>query len=379
MNQTVSRTLTILCLFFLTTCLMSCGGGDGRVNDTGTLKLRLTDLSTDQFQAIYVTIGTVQVHKAANPNDESGWQTILTPHQTFNLLELVNGVFASLGSATLDVGSYDQLQLILDNRPDDSPNILGAKHPFANYFIGQFGNAVELKVLRTGMIVSRFDIAAFQTTELILDFDAARSVVMPGKFPKEWLLKPTAKILETVDNLISGRVAQQDIDGAFPLENSLVSAQLYSAADDSFVVQGATLTDADGMYKIFLPPATYNVVAVANGFEAQRAEVAALDFQEYRQGFPLVLADGSGTVSGTVTGLASAEDSATLSVRQLINCGSGEVPVQVDSINVANGGAFQMTLPQGDYTIVATAAGQTPLVFPVTVSIGQDTPQAINF
>jgi len=362
---------------------MSCGGGGGG-NERGTLNLSLADLSTDQFLAIYVTIGKVQVHKATSPDDGSGWQTILTPHKTYNLLQLVNGVFASLGSATLDAGSYDQLRLLLDNRPDDSLNILGDPHgSLANYFIDQSGNAVALKVssgFKTGIkIVGGFDIAAFQATELILDFNAARSVVMAGR-SGQWLLKPTVKILETLDNLIYGRVTQQGLYGEYPIPGSLVSAQLYSDADDSIIVQGATPTDADGMYKMFLPPDTYNVVAVADGFEAQCAEVAALDFREYRQDFLLVLADGSGRVSGTVTFLGgTTEDSATLSVRQLIDCGSGEVPVEVDSVNVANGGVFEISLPPGDYTLIATAAGKPPLVYPVTVLNGQDTPQDITF
>jgi len=74
---------------------------------------------------------------------------------------------------------------------------------------------------QTGIkIVHGFNIEEDQTTELILDFSASESIVMPGH-DGEWLLKPTIKVID-VDNysIISGTVNPQ-------LGEVLVSAQIY--------------------------------------------------------------------------------------------------------------------------------------------------------
>jgi hypothetical protein len=73
------------------------------------------------------------------------------------------------------------MRLILADQPDNSSNTLDASHPYANYLIDIDDNYKELKVpsgLQTGIkIVKGFAIVASQATELILDFDAAKSVV----------------------------------------------------------------------------------------------------------------------------------------------------------------------------------------------------------
>ena len=88
------------------------------------------------------------------------------------------------------------------------------------------GTSHELKVpsgYQTGIkIVKGFSIAVSQTTELLLDFDAAKSVVQAGKSGK-WLLKPTIKVLESMENLVSGVID----DGVNPIAGAMVSAQFY--------------------------------------------------------------------------------------------------------------------------------------------------------
>ena len=60
---------------------------------------------------------------------ECQWETVDTLNQTFNLLELVNGVTASLGQTNLAAGTYHQMRLLLHDGQDDSDNILGNAHP----------------------------------------------------------------------------------------------------------------------------------------------------------------------------------------------------------------------------------------------------------
>jgi len=326
----------------------------------------------DHIKAIYVTIAEVQVHKSGVSDETGNWQTILTPNHTYNLLDLVNGTLASLGKADLAAGSYDQLRLIL-------------KDP--NYFVDDDDNRIDLKVpsgLKTGIkVVGGFEIGAGQPTDLVLDFDAAKSIVRAGNSGK-WLLKPTIKIAEMFTSpIISGQVSNE----TDPLPESLVSAQEYPYDPLSDVngvyVKNATLTDANGMYLLYVPPATYNVVAVKTDYEPKCAVVTAVDSAETIKDFTLILAEGSGTLSGNVTGLTGDDASATISVLRTMKCtdeGNGVVvPVQVDSQNVAEGGNFTFTLPPGSYSLVAMAAGQTNQVFPVTVTADTNTTQDITF
>jgi hypothetical protein len=334
--------------------------------------LGLTDATTDDYQAIYVTIAEVQVNKAAEgEGDESGgWQTILTPDTTYNLLELVNGVIETLGIAELSAGKYNQMRLVLSKLPDDSLNILGNPHPFANYLIDSEGTSHELKVpsgYQTGIkIVKGFTIVASLATELILDFDAARSVVQAGKKDKnvKYLLKPTIKVLETVENSVSGVVD----DGVEPIGGAVVSAQVYDsgAADpkDEVTVETTTVSTEEGAYKLFLPPDIYNIVVTRDGYLPACQEVEAQFFEEYSADFSLIAETETIIISGTISGLETEEDSALLSIRQLdVNCGgTANVTIEVASVAVANGD-YSITLPAGTYDMVASVTGETTQVF----------------
>jgi hypothetical protein len=384
MFHLTGRTIAVLAIFTLFIALVSCGGGSG--GGTGTLVLGLTDATTDDYRAIYVTIAEVQVNKAAAEEEEdegAGWQTILTPHTTYNLLELVNGVIETLGIAELAAGKYNQMRLILGELPDDSLNILGNPHPFANYLIDSEDTEKELKVpsgLQTGIkIVKGFMIYGNQATEITLDFDAMKSVVQAGKSGK-YLLKPTIKVLETIVNSVAGTVN----DGADPLEGVLVSAQVYNpvATDvkDEVSTESSTVTSENGAYVLYLAPGTYNIVAVQDGYEPGCTERIATGFEEYTADFPLVEAAALSTVTGTINGLVEPEDDfATLSFRKTQNCENGEVTIEVKSVNVGEGGTYNVTLPTGNYQLVVSAEGEATQVFAIAVLDGTATVQDINF
>jgi len=364
--------------------IVSCGGGGSSSptagTGTGTLELGLTDAASGDYQAIYITIAEVQVKRQGAVEGETGWETVVMPGQTYNLLELVNGVIVTLGVGELEAGQYGQMRLLLGDLPETPAlNILDDPHPYANYLIDAEDNAIELKVpsgYQSGIkIVRGFTIAAAQATELILDFDAVKSVVQAGKSGK-WLLKPTIKVLETVENFVSGVVSY----GIDPLENALVSAQIYDpeAADpkDEVILAATSLSTAEGAYKMFLPPDIYNIVAAKAGYLPACQEIEAQFFEEYVVYFSLVAETGTITIEGTVSGMAAAEDSAYLSIRQTMDCGSGAAAVEVASVRVAEGGSYSIILPAGTYELVASAAGYPTKVFH---DLNADTEQDIVF
>ena len=350
------------------------------------MQLSLTDAASDAYKAIYVTIAEVQVNQHSSGDAEAaGWQTLLTPGGTYNLLELVNGTLASLGIADLAVGSYTQMRLVLDNNPDVGSNILGHAHPYGNYLIDNTDAEIELKVpsgMQTGIkLVHGFTIVRSGATELVMDFDAAKSVVKAGN-SGHWLLKPTIKVLATVENSVTGAVTAASDDS--PLPGTLVSAQLYDPfvvdASDVVTVEASTIADdPNGEYIMYLPADTYHIVAVKEDFLPACTEVNATVFQAHIVDLVMAAAITTGTLSGTLSGLAAAEDSATIGIRQVMDCGNGDVQVEVQSINVAEGGTYSLKLPVGSYKMIVSATGKTTLEADVEILDGVDTVQNAVF
>jgi hypothetical protein len=211
------------------------------------------------------------------------------------------------------------MRLILTDTPDNSINILSIKHPYGNYFIDSSGQSIELKVpsgFQTGIkIVKGFDINANQTTELILDFDADRSIVKAGS-SGQWLLKPTIKLLSTTEySIISGNAGASGV---------LVSAQVYNSlatlAEEKVEVKAATVSDDSGNYKLFLEPGSYTLVGYKEGFSPfyKNAKVVTTAGNTYTENFSLGSASSTGTLSSGTVSISGADQEkyATISIRQ---------------------------------------------------------------
>jgi hypothetical protein len=153
----------------------------------------MVDAGLPGLAGVYVTVGHIDVHPQGG-----NWKTVLIPQTTVNLLELVNGVQVSLGMTDLPAGPYTELRMMLGGIPDDTLNLLATPHPYANYLIDESGRVQELAVqegLQTGIkLAGSFNIASGRTTMLVLEFDAAQSLVRTGS-SGEYLLKPAIKVM----------------------------------------------------------------------------------------------------------------------------------------------------------------------------------------
>ena len=368
-----------LTLFFSLTLLIftfACDGGGGSSDSggTGTLAVSLTD-SAGSYKAVYITVESLEVHTGGNDNNKENWQTIEMDKEkdTINLCELTNGVFEYLGSIRLDADRYTQMRLHLSDTPEDTDelNILSEMHPHANYVILEDNTVHELKVpsgFQSGVkIVKGFRINDNGTTEIILDFDAMKSVVEAGN-SGQWLLKPTIKVGELNEfSIINGTVL--DGSGAV-IPNAYVSAQKYNGYadydEDKVVIQAGTITDQDGEFSLFVKPDTYNIVAYLDGMEFDY-ETIQTDPDDVINGvvFELLEATTKGTIEGTVSinGGDDNEQYATISYRKEVNCNQSDCEmIEIISKNLKRTtDPFEIELPIIDsdvsYQRVASSFG----------------------
>jgi len=277
-----------------------------------------------------------------------------------------------LAACGAEINTGTQMRLIIGETPDNGINILSESHPFGNYIIDTLNSYHELKVpsgYQTGIkIVHGFTISENQTTELILDFDASRSIVRAGT-SGQWLLRPTIKVLDTNEcSIVSGEIVDENGD---PLEGVSVSAQIYDseAVDlkDIVIIQTSTVTDEIGLYTIFLQPGTYNIVAYKDGYSPACSHLIAEPDTTYNtEDFSLTEAS-TGTVSGEVSiPGADPEQHVTLSFRQIGQCEGNDIEVR--SLNVAKGGDYDVILPVGPHSIVASTDDRTTVVYEITVT-----------
>jgi hypothetical protein len=368
LNRTIGRYLLFsLFVASLILTIANCGGGSSE-SGTGTLSLSLKDAPVqDTFQAVYVTISTVEVQK----ENSTEWTTVASPNATYNLLNLVNGVMESLGVEELSSGHYTQIRLFLGTSPDNTKNILSNDHPFPNYVIDGNGDALELKVpsgYQSGIkLVSGFDIETGLTRDLVLDFDACRSIVTAGN-SGNILLKPTIKVIGTVNNpIVMGVISEAG--GITAIEGVSVTAQIYNPAaidpEDKVTISAGTITDASGTYKLIPDAAgSYNILAYRDGYFPEYLPLTtALNNTYSGQNMDLVAAAQIINITGSITiPSGTPESSATISCRLNID----GTQLELISENILNGGVINIVLPMQPiwtYDIVVSSDGFTTKEF----------------
>ncbi len=367
-----------LFIFMLAGC--SGGGSDSSSTGdrTGTLSLMLTDAPANEcYPHVYVTIAEVWIHEGDSGDVEGTWLGPYYPtlEQPVDLITLRDGVLAQLATIELDPGLYTQMRLIIED--GDWANYVDVCLPPCEA-PGEC-TETELKIpsgVQTGVkLVHPFEVIEGQMTELILDFDAQESVVKAGN-SGQYLLKPTIKVIGTVDNaVVSGTVTV----GTDPLVGAVVTAQKNGAApDDKDIVQSSTTTDENGQYTMYLEPGTYNIVAYKDGYDPECAGIDAQSNTSHTQDFALSTAS-TGTITGTVT-VGVIDQQITLSFRQAALCDSSTG--EVTSLNIADDGDgvdYSVSLPLGTYRVVASTDGKATQAFDHDVTDGTDPDLNITF
>jgi len=389
MSSATLRLLALSGALFLAAC---GGGGDGGGSSSssgqGTLNVSMTDAPACGFDHVFVTVDRVRVHSDPNADvNASGWSDIvLSPARRIDLLTLTNGVLTTLGQTGLPAGTYQQVRLVL------TPNSGGGAP--ANSVVPTGGTEQPMdtpSAVQSGIkIIRPFTVASGTLTDLVLDFDACKSVVTRGN--GTFSLKPVVTAVPTVvSGSVTGVVSGAPGANVYAERNGVVVKATVADASGNFTLSPIEQSSTAGPVDVVIVPVSAN--ARATGIVRTVPVTAGTVTAIGTTGQPVTLPPSTfRTVSGTVTPASS-----QASIRALQVSGGNTFEIASTSANVDTGayslfptqpalpaaapvvGTFQTTLPiplspdgnaAGKYSIQATSASGTVVTQSVNVSVG---------
>lgn len=348
--------------------LAACGGtSSGASSGTGTMNVHMVDGPISGYQHINVDIQQVEI------NGPSGWMTLSSPNQTYDLLSLRNGVSATLANGvTLPAGRYEQMRLVLGG---------------GNTVVLSDGSTQPLKVpsgMQTGIkLIVNFEVRAGTTEDVFIDFDAAHSIqVVQAGGSGQYILRPTVRAF---DMIVTGSVSGKLTDGS---SNALAGAEVFAetldASGSPTIVRGA-MTASDGTYTLDLLPTggTYFIVSqpvtASTSYDAQASAGFAITSSTptFVWNASFTQAAATGTVTGTYLTPAASDQSDTVDLLESLQegatavMGTFAVRSQIAAVTTTGESYTFTQVPTGAYTVRSTrstfnADGSVTVSAPVT-------------
>jgi hypothetical protein len=378
----------------LATVVVACGGGGGS-GGSGTLRVALTDNPACGYDEVVVTVREVRVHTGDAPDNDPAWQTIpVDPPLTIDLLDYTNGALLDLGQAQVPAGTYTKLRLVL------SPNTGALADRNWIVLSSAPGAKVPLKTpsgQQSGLKVNTsLGVQAGGLTDVVIDFDACKSVVVAGNSGL-YLLKPVLRTLPRVETGVVGEVSI-----AAAAAGATVSLQ------QNGEVRSATQADANGNFKLQpVEPGEYTLVVVAPGHAtAAVRNLQLFSGQLLRAAPPGERIDPPASATASFTGQVTitptpSEIEAAVALRQTLTAGdtltlvdqqvnavTGEYAyggVAVEAPRVAQhaaGGSLSFVADNaaaGQFKLRATAGGASKTAGPLAAAAGATVDQDFAF
>jgi hypothetical protein len=345
--------------------LAGCGGGGDSSAQQGTLKLAMTDAPACGYDHVYVTVTKIRVHQsaAAGPND-AGWSELAIAPQRIDLLGLTNGVLQELGSLPLPAGSYQQVRLVLADNPSNAT----PSHPLANALVPS-GSTDEIALTtpsgqQSGFkLKANFDVTGGQVADMVLDFDACKSVVKAGNSGR-YNLKPVVAVIKRLTTEIVGYV-----------DPALAPSAVVSTRDPDNNLR-ATVPDATtGKFVLAYLPESPSYTMVVAGRNLTTAAVTGVPVSiavgtttlNTPSNFIPMVASASAIVSGAVTNASNTPlTDAAVNARQVLSAGQrlDVAWTQVDPTTATYGLSLPLAAP-----IKASYVASGPLVFSADATV----------
>lgn len=228
--------LVILVLF-----LSSCES-----NEAGTARIQISLVDAPAaYDAVNIEILEVKINSAS---DTSGWASLESAETgIFDVLKLTNGEEAFLGEVELPEGQLGQVRLVLGS----------------NNSLVIDGETYELKVpsgSQSGLKLNiNAEIVAGFTYKLILDFDAAKSVVKAGNSGR-YNLKPVIRAsMEAQTGAIAGVVSPAEAEVVVFAISETDTISSFADETGAFLVRALEA----GTYDLSVVPADTSLYQVA--------------------------------------------------------------------------------------------------------------------
>jgi hypothetical protein len=216
--------------------------------------LKLTD-SPANYQEVNIDFQSAEVHISGG----AGWVTLKSNAGIYNLLDLTNGIDTVIASADLPAGKISQLRLILG--PNNSIKDNGQLYPLETPSSQQSGLKLNIHA----------ELIDGVTYTLLLDFDAARSVIKTGN--GKYQLKPVIRTLtDPLDGAISGSVTPvSSIPAIFAITGTDTTGT-FPDAMGNFLIRGLVA----GTYDVLFMPVLPNTDTTVTGIVVIKGQVTPM-------------------------------------------------------------------------------------------------------
>lgn len=290
-SKQVLLLVAVICtLLFAISCGSSGTATQTQSASMGTVNTTVSDPATcsapsGPFLHVYVTITDVMIHQSGSAGaTDAGWVD-LTPNlksapQQVDLLGTATAqcFLATLGNGVqLQPGSYQQIRIILADNSATIPGnncgsagnncvVLTASPTSPKPLLLSSESKTGIKIPSGQMAGGQFMIAAGETKDLNIDFNACASIVQQGN--GGFRLKPVLHAGEastTASNSISGKVVDSATNAAISGGTVVVAIeQKDSGGVDRVIME--TKADATGGFVFCpVPAGSYDLVVVASG------------------------------------------------------------------------------------------------------------------
>lgn len=266
-NLIKSFFLGLAAILVATSCDMerdeSIAEGNAKVN------IFLIDAPADYDEVWVEVLGVEILPKGGNESNESAW--INLPYekndQKINLLSLTGGASEHLGEVEVPAGEISQIRLLLgdDNYIMQNGQRLELKTPSAQQ------SGLKLKVdkpLNPGI-----------SYDLVIDFDASRSIVKAGN-SGQYILKPVLRVVAEASATIEGTVLPLEA-GPVIVSAIIEEDSVGTFADDNglFVIRGLR----GGNYTLVFTPNEGYQEKVVEDIITELGQVTKLDLVELEE------------------------------------------------------------------------------------------------
>ena len=254
-NRAISTILGLLVAIIAVGCSDSSGPAEGN----GIVRVMMTDAPFPIGMVSEANVSVTRIEMRAKGSDnDSAFRLLSDVDTVLNLMDLQNGVIATLGEVEMPAGEYDEVRIITG----DAEIILTDARSFDLKVPSGSQTGIKVK-LNPGIVVEDG-----QTSDVLLDYDLSKSFVVKGNPSKVegingFNFKP---VIRAVASAEAGRVEGNVTNGD---DNTpIAGAYVVLTEEGSGGAVYEAYTDATGFFALIgLPVGSYTLEVSADGFE----------------------------------------------------------------------------------------------------------------